>query len=62
MNIGKYLRGEDRHVGTARTTYPLSKGVDSRNCPHPIDKPTPSVVHYLCTMGKKNELPTRNML
>jgi hypothetical protein len=22
MNVGRYLRGEDRHVGTARTTQP----------------------------------------
>ena len=22
MNVGRYLRGEDRHVGTARTTRP----------------------------------------
>ena len=22
MNVGRYLRGEDRHVGTARITHP----------------------------------------
>jgi hypothetical protein len=22
MNVGRYLRGEDRHIGTARTTQP----------------------------------------
>ena len=22
MNVGRYLRGEDRHVGTTRTTQP----------------------------------------
>jgi hypothetical protein len=22
MNVGRYLRGKDRHVGTARTTQP----------------------------------------
>lgn len=26
MNIGRYLRGEDMHIGTARITYP---------CKHP---------------------------
>lgn len=25
MNIGRFLRGEDRHVGTARTTMPTKE-------------------------------------
>lgn len=25
MNVSKYLRGEDRHVGTARTVQPLAQ-------------------------------------
>lgn len=35
MNVGRYLRGEDRHIGTARTTKP--KGNEPMNMPLPCD-------------------------
>ena len=33
MNVGRYLRGEDRHVGTARTTQPQPPQRTEPVCP-----------------------------
>lgn len=36
MNIGRYLRGEHLHVGTARVTHPTC---DYPDCKCPLDAP-----------------------
>jgi hypothetical protein len=46
MNVGRYLRGEDRHVGTARTTQPQP--------PHRTE-PLIGCVNHDCAKCKEEE-------
>ena len=42
MNVGKYLRGEDRHVGTARVINKSDELTDTK----PEKNTKPKALHY----------------
>jgi hypothetical protein len=53
MNVGRYLRGEDRHVGTARTTQPQPPQRTERNFCERCGKRIKDLTHiHTCTPPK----------